>query len=52
VPDDVLDPQVTWSDPEAYEENARELARMFVKNFERFRDSVPAEVLEAGPGSE
>ncbi|HEV2754629.1 MAG TPA: phosphoenolpyruvate carboxykinase (ATP) [Actinomycetota bacterium] len=49
VPDDVLDPQSTWDDPEAYEEKARELAQMFVKNFERFVDSVPAEVVKAGP---
>ncbi|MDQ3982043.1 MAG: phosphoenolpyruvate carboxykinase (ATP), partial [Actinomycetota bacterium] len=49
VPDDVLDPQSTWSDPEAYEDQARELARMFVKNFERFVDSVPPEVVDAGP---
>ncbi|HEX2058314.1 MAG TPA: phosphoenolpyruvate carboxykinase (ATP), partial [Actinomycetota bacterium] len=49
VPDEVLDPQSTWDDPEAYEEKARELARMFVKNFERFVDSVPAEVVKSGP---
>jgi phosphoenolpyruvate carboxykinase (ATP) len=49
VPDEVLDPQSTWSDPEAYEEKARELAQMFVKNFERFVESVPAEVVKAGP---
>jgi phosphoenolpyruvate carboxykinase (ATP) len=49
VPDEVLDPQSTWSDPEAYEEKARELAHMFRKNFERFADSVAPEVTKAGP---
>ena len=49
VPSEVLDPQSTWSDPEAYDFKARELARMFVKNFERFVDSVPGEVVAAGP---
>ena len=49
VPDDVLDPQSTWSDKDAYDEKARELARMFVKNFERFADAAPPEVLAAGP---
>lgn len=49
VPDEVLDPKGTWTDPEAYDEKARELARMFQKNFERFADSVPAEVAGAGP---
>jgi phosphoenolpyruvate carboxykinase (ATP) len=49
VPDDVLDPQSTWPDADKYEEEARELARMFVDNFERFADSVPPEVVKAGP---
>lgn len=52
VDERVLDPQSTWGDPVAYEEQARELARMFVKNFERFADSVPAEVVQAGPVAE
>ena len=49
VDERLLDPQQTWEDPVAYDEQARELARMFVKNFERFVDSVPTEVVEAGP---
>jgi phosphoenolpyruvate carboxykinase (ATP) len=49
VPNEVLDPQATWSDPESYDEQARELARMFIDNFKRFGDSVPAEVVRAGP---
>jgi len=49
VSDDVLDPKSTWSDPAAYDEKARELATMFVKNFERFADVVKPETLEAGP---
>ena len=52
VADQVLDPVKTWDDPVAYEEQARELARMFVKNFERFADSVPQEVVQAGPVAE
>ena len=49
VPDDVLDPRATWADPAAYDAKARELAAMFAKNFERYADGVPSEVLEAGP---
>jgi phosphoenolpyruvate carboxykinase (ATP) len=45
----LLDPRSTWTDPEAYDRKARELARLFVDNFsERFgdvRDSLRA----AGP---
>ena len=49
VSDDVLDPKSTWSDPAAYDQKARELANMFVKNFERFSDKVKPETLAAGP---
>jgi phosphoenolpyruvate carboxykinase (ATP) len=49
VPDEMLDPQSTWPDKEKYEIEARELARMFADNFERFNDSVPPEVTKAGP---
>lgn len=49
VPDEVLDPKSTWAEPEAYDEKARELALMFVKNFERFADSVGDDVVNAGP---
>ncbi len=49
VPDDILDPQSTWDDRDAYEVKAKELARMFSDNFERFEGSVPPEVTKAGP---
>ena len=49
VPDEILDPRQAWDDPEAYETQAKELARMFVENFERFSGEVPPEVVEAGP---
>ena len=52
VPDEVLDPQTTWADPDDYESQARALARMFAENFERFKDSVPAEVTKAGPSAD
>ncbi|MDQ3940537.1 MAG: phosphoenolpyruvate carboxykinase (ATP), partial [Actinomycetota bacterium] len=49
VPDEVLDPQSTWDDPDEYDTAARELAAMFVDNFQTFADDVPAEVTRAGP---
>jgi phosphoenolpyruvate carboxykinase (ATP) len=52
VPDEVLDPQSTWADEDAYEEQARELARMFAENFEKFNDSVPPEIFKAGPAAD
>jgi phosphoenolpyruvate carboxykinase (ATP) len=49
VPAEVLDPRSTWDDGDAYERQARELAQMFVDNFKKFADDVPAEVVDAGP---
>ena len=52
VPDEVLDPRGTWPDPDKYDAQARELARMFEKNFEQYRSSVPPSVAEAGPSAD
>ena len=49
VPANLLDPRRTWSDPAAYDVQARKLAAMFRENFEQFRAQVPASVAEAGP---
>jgi phosphoenolpyruvate carboxykinase (ATP) len=49
VPEDVLDPKSTWSDPSAYDQKAAHLAGLFHKNFEQFSDRVPSAVREAGP---
>jgi phosphoenolpyruvate carboxykinase (ATP) len=45
----LLDPRSTWSDPEAYDRKARELARMFRDNFEQFADDAGDAVADAGP---
>ena len=44
----LLDPRLTWSDPSAYDAKARELARMFRDNFQKFENVSPA-VAAAGP---
>jgi phosphoenolpyruvate carboxykinase (ATP) len=49
VPSEFLQPRSTWADPDAYDQQARLLARMFRNNFEAYADGVPAEVREAGP---
>ncbi len=49
VPDELLHPRRTWSDPAAYDAQAARLAQMFRQNFEQFRDQVHAAVREAGP---
>ena len=49
VPDEVLRPRSTWSDGQAYDDQAANLARMFKENFEQFAETASSEVREAGP---
>ena len=49
VPDNVLDPRSTWSNPQAYDEQAKKLAGMFAHNFKKFEKDVSASVAQAGP---
>lgn len=49
VPPEVLDPRSTWSDPRAYDAQARKLAAMFTANFKVFADDVSEDVQAAGP---
>jgi phosphoenolpyruvate carboxykinase (ATP) len=49
VPGEVLRPRDTWKDAKAYDEQARKLAEMFTKNFERFGSLVSDAVKKAGP---
>jgi phosphoenolpyruvate carboxykinase (ATP) len=49
VPSEILNPRDTWSDPRAYDDQARELALMFKENFRKFASEVPEEVTRAGP---
>jgi phosphoenolpyruvate carboxykinase (ATP) len=48
VPAEVLNPRRTWSDGAAYDAQARKLAEMFRRNFEKFGD-VDAAIKNAGP---
>jgi phosphoenolpyruvate carboxykinase (ATP) len=48
VPSKILDPKNTWEDPQAYEEQAQELAKRFVENFQQFTNAR-SEIIEAGP---
>ena len=49
VPSEVLTPRTTWSDPAAYDAQAKKLAGMFRDNFEQFSGDVPEAVVRAGP---
>jgi phosphoenolpyruvate carboxykinase (ATP) len=48
VPSEILAPRSTWSDGEAYDAQAKKLADMFRKNFEKFGNASEA-IRNAGP---
>ncbi len=49
VPCQALNPRDTWEDKEAYDAQARELARRFRENIDKFKDSMSPEVYAAAP---
>jgi len=52
VPQELLNPRETWADKEAYDQQARKLARLFQENFQKYASGVAKEVAEAGPRTE
>jgi phosphoenolpyruvate carboxykinase (ATP) len=50
VADDLLIPKQSWSNGADYDKKAKELAQLFVKNFEKFPQAT-AEIKAAGPKS-
>ncbi|MEO6831474.1 MAG: phosphoenolpyruvate carboxykinase (ATP) [Chitinophagaceae bacterium] len=49
VPSEVLNPRNTWEDKEAYDKKANELAKLFVKNFEKYADQASDAIKSAAP---
>jgi len=49
VPDALLNPRSTWTNKDAYDKQANDLAKMFVKNFEKYADCVNEEIFFASP---
>ena len=48
-PSDILNPKDTWKDKNAYDEQAKKLAKMFKDNFDKKYPNMPAEIKNAGP---
>jgi phosphoenolpyruvate carboxykinase (ATP) len=49
VPQELLKPVHTWQDKDAYLSKAMELAQLFNKNILKFGNTIPVEVINAGP---
>jgi len=49
VPSEILNPRNTWSDKEAYDAKAKELALKFNNNFAKFSDFANEEIKAAAP---
>jgi phosphoenolpyruvate carboxykinase (ATP) len=49
IPESVLYPASSWHDEAAYMKRYRGLGARFIDNFKKFADSVPSEVVKAGP---
>ena len=49
VPSELLSPRYAWADENEYDKKAKELAAMFVKNFEKYASGVEEEILAAAP---
>jgi phosphoenolpyruvate carboxykinase (ATP) len=49
IDNSILNPRDTWSDKQAYDDQARKLVGMFTENFARFEAHVGDDVLSAAP---
>lgn len=49
VPQEVLNPELSWSDQNVYKDEAVQLAQKFGENFKKYVDSVSQDVVESGP---
>jgi phosphoenolpyruvate carboxykinase (ATP) len=49
VPSEILNPRNTWADKNCYDEKAKYLASLFVRNFEKYAAGISKEVLDAAP---
>ena len=49
VPDEILIPRQTWTNPLEYDETADKLAKMFNENFKRYSNGVSDDVNSASP---
>ena len=49
VPIEILYPKNTWNNPDAYNNQLKDLAKRFVKNFDKFRNDCEPSTLAGEP---
>ena len=49
VPHEILNPRETWIDKDQYDQKAKQLAREFKANFEKYRAGTDPAIADAGP---
>ena len=49
VPDKILIPKNTWRDGKAFDKQAKKLAELFIKNFEKYKAGSSKAIINAGP---
>lgn len=49
VPSEILNPINTWSDKNAFDEKAKFVGGLFIKNFEKYTEGISREILAAAP---
>jgi phosphoenolpyruvate carboxykinase (ATP) len=49
VPSELLYPRNSWNDKDIYDQELKNLAKKFIKNFESYKDKASDEILKGGP---